>query len=216
MSGKGGGDDERAKSEKQFGKEAYKKKDFDRAISHFLEAARSNPRDVGYPYLIAKVKFHQKKYDECIEYCKNAVRVGKEYKGDVKIVAKAYVRQGRAKIAMGKLDEGKKDIEKAIDFLSRIAHVKFEKKHLDECLKFCERAIKIGKEHGVNFGTMEKVLKLELSVSILTDSEDTLQNTCDTPTGGQRAAPAPSTERRWGERPASQHHGVSTAPAPTR
>ena len=45
-------------------------------------------------------------------------------KGDVKIVANAYVLEGRAKIELGDSDEGQEDIEKAVTFLTKIANVK--------------------------------------------------------------------------------------------
>ena len=87
-------------------------------------------------------------------------------KGDVKIVANAYVLEGRAKIELGDSDKGQEDIEKAVTFLTKIAEVKSEKDKLDESFKFCDRAIKIGKENVVNLDLMEKVLALKLKVSL--------------------------------------------------
>ena len=41
-------------------------------------------------------------------------------------------------------------------FLTKIANVKNANEKLDECSKFCERAIKIAKENVVNYELMEK------------------------------------------------------------
>ena len=145
---------EKAKAEEKQGKAAYKRKDYDAAIAHYTEAFALNPREVSYPHLIARVKFEQKEYEDCIEFCKRAVKVGKENKGDVKVVAKAYVLQGRARIETGEPDRGKADIEKAATFLIRIANVKYENKKYEESLKFCQRALNIGMENEVTLGLM--------------------------------------------------------------
>ena len=122
------------------------------------------PQDLEPPYRIAKAKFEQKKYKECIELCDTAVKVGKKNKGDVKIVANAYVLEGKAKIELGEEDRGQEDIEKAVAFLTKIANVKSEKDKLDECSKFCERVINIGKENVVNLDLMVKVIEMKFGL----------------------------------------------------
>ena len=76
------------------------------------------PQDLEPPYRIAKAKFEQKKYHECIEFCETAIKVGKKNKGDVKVVANAYVLEGKAKVELGEEDKGQEDIEKAVAFLT--------------------------------------------------------------------------------------------------
>ena len=69
-------DPEKAEAEKQRGNRAFKKKDFDTAISHYEEALHLNPLDLEPPYRIAKAKFEQKIYHDCIYFCETAVKVG--------------------------------------------------------------------------------------------------------------------------------------------
>ena len=159
--------EEKPKTAETLGKDAYKRKEYDAAIDHYKEAIRVNPREVAYPHLVAKVKFDQKEYGECIEYCRKAIKVGKENKGDVNVVAKAYVLRGRARIEAGEPDRGREDIEKAVTFLYKIANVKFENSILDvndkniQCIKFCDRAVKIAKENVVDLDLMRSVLLLK-------------------------------------------------------
>ena len=86
-------------------------------------------------------------------------------------MAKSYVLKGKARIEMGEFDKGKKDIEKAVDFLLRIAHIKYEKIKFDDCYKFCERAVKIGKENVVKFHLISKVQKLKLDLNYDIETE---------------------------------------------
>jgi len=156
----------RAATEKQRGSRAYKKGEYEAAVLHYEEAFHLDPSDLEPPYRIARAKFEQKVFHECIYHCETAVKVGKMNKGDVKIVANAYVLGGRAKIELGDSDKGREDIEKAVTFLAKIADVKSANDKLDECSKFCERAIKIGKENIVNYEVMEKVLEIKFGLNI--------------------------------------------------
>ena len=54
---------------------------------------------------MAAVLFEQKKYDECIVKCKEAIEIGRAARADYKIVAKSFARIGNAYKAMGKVDE---------------------------------------------------------------------------------------------------------------
>ena len=152
----------KAKTEEKLGKDAFKRKEFDMAMNHYKEAIRLNPREVAYRHHIAKLKFEQKKYGECIKYCRRTVKVGKENKGDVKVVAKAYILRGRARIEIGEPDRGKADIEKAVTFFYKIANVKYENHKIRECLKFCDRAINISNEDVIDFDLINSVLLLKL------------------------------------------------------
>ena len=163
-------------NEKQQGYKAYKRKDFDAAISHFENAMKLNAQNLEFPYRIAMSKFKQKKYDDCIEFCGKAVKVGKRNKGDVKVVAKAYVLEGNARIEAGEADRGREAIEKAVTFLTSIAKVKDAKGELDECSKFIERAIQVGKENVVNVFAMEKVMELKAGLNLRYCNADPKKN----------------------------------------
>ena len=69
----------------------------------------------------------QKNYDDCIEICSKAIKVGKENKGSVKLVAASMVLRGQALKEQGKMDKALADVEKADKFLTSIALVKLEK-----------------------------------------------------------------------------------------
>ena len=152
-----------AETEKQQGDEAYKRKDFDTAIFHYEKGINLNPQDPEFPYCIAKSKFEQKKYSDCIEFCAIAVEVGKKNEFGVLFVANAYVLEGNAKIELGEVDKGRKAMEKAVSFLTWEANVRDinDNNQLAECYKFCDAAIKIGKEHEVDVFLMEKVMHLK-------------------------------------------------------
>jgi len=109
------GDSEKAAlAEKQLGNDAYKKKDFDTAIAHYSKAVELNPNEMTFLSNIAAVKFEQKKYAECVEFCAKAVDVGRENRADFKMVAKALGRQGNAHRRLGELDKAKVAFEKAL------------------------------------------------------------------------------------------------------
>jgi len=60
------------------------------------------------------VLFEQKKYDECIVKCKEAIEIGRAARADYKIVAKSFARIGNAYKAMGKVDEAIKSYEDSL------------------------------------------------------------------------------------------------------
>ena len=130
----------KAQKEKNHGQKAFKKKDYEKAGGHYQKAIELNPREVSYLYLLAEVKYQQKKYEECKDICSRAIKIGKENKGSVKRVASSYILRGMAKEEEGELDEAKADVEKAKRFLSSIAMVKLEKGQYFEALDFSVEA----------------------------------------------------------------------------
>ncbi|KAI9433302.1 chaperone [Lactarius indigo] len=69
-----------AEAEKKLGAEAYKKRDFATAITHFNKAWET----------------WQGEYDQSIETCQKAVDEGRDLRADYKLIAKAYGRIGSA------------------------------------------------------------------------------------------------------------------------
>ena len=49
------------------------------------QAVELNPKEMTFLSNIAAVKFEQKKYAECVEYCVRAVDVGRENRADFKV-----------------------------------------------------------------------------------------------------------------------------------
>lgn len=85
-----------ARKEKEQGNEAYKKKDFEKALQHYNKAVKLDPTDMTYLTNIAAVYFEQKEYKKCIEQCEKAIEVGRENRADFKLIAKAFSRIGNA------------------------------------------------------------------------------------------------------------------------
>ena len=139
--------EDKALQEKNLGQEAHKRKDYEVAISHYSNAMKLNPKEMSFIYHLAKIHLEQKKYPECIRLSTKAIKVGKEQKANVKMVAKAMAMRGRAHRELGERDKYEEDVEKAVKFLSTIAQVKFAKEQWQECMDFSMKAYKIGKDN---------------------------------------------------------------------
>lgn len=103
-----------ALNEKKLGNEAYKKKEFQTAISHYEKAISLNATELTFHSNLAAVYFEMKDFEKCVASCEKAVEVGRENRADFKLVAKAMSRMGGAYRKMGKLTEAKAILEKAL------------------------------------------------------------------------------------------------------
>jgi len=103
-----------ADAHKAKGNDAYKAKKFDEAVTHYEAAIAALPDEMTYYNNMAAVLFEQKKYDECIAKCKEAIEVGRSARADYKVVAKSFARIGNAYKAMGKFDEAIKSYEDSL------------------------------------------------------------------------------------------------------
>merc|ERR1719316_798567 len=63
---------------------------------------------------MAAVLFEQKKFDDCITKCKEAIEVGRSMRADYKVVAKSFARIGNAYKAQDKLEEAKRAYEDSL------------------------------------------------------------------------------------------------------
>lgn len=86
-----------AKQQKELGNDAYKKKNFEKALEHYNKALSLDPIDITYYNNIAAVYFEQKEYEKCIEQCEKGIEVGRENRADFKLIAKAFTRIGNEK-----------------------------------------------------------------------------------------------------------------------
>lgn len=129
---------EDAMNEKQLGNKAYQKKDFQTAISHYEKAIQLDATELTFHSNLAAVYFEMKEYEKCVASCEKAVEVGRENRADFKLVAKAMSRMGSAYRKLGKLNEAKSILEKALT-----EHRTPEAK---QALSEVEKAIKIEKE----------------------------------------------------------------------
>lgn len=103
-----------ARKEKELGNEAYKKKDFATALSHYNAAVQQDPTDITFHNNIAAVYFEQKEFQKCIVECEKAVEVGRENRADYKLIAKAFTRIGNAYRKMEDYKSAKTYFEKSL------------------------------------------------------------------------------------------------------
>ena len=132
----------KADRERKLGRRAFKKDDYNKAGTHFQKAINLNPNEIANHYHLAKTMCEQKKYEECVEICSNAIKVGKKNKGSVKLVAASMVLKGQAMKEQEDMDGAFAHVEKAYQFLSSIAHVKLEKGKYFEAFDFIYEAFK--------------------------------------------------------------------------
>lgn len=123
---------------KQQGNEAYKKKDFATALTHYGNAIELDPNEITYYLNTAAVHFEMKNYTECISTCNKAIDVGRENRADFKLIAKALARMGNAYDKSGDLKNAKMAYEKALtehrtpDYRSRLSDVEVALKKAEE------------------------------------------------------------------------------------
>ncbi|RKF53208.1 Heat shock protein sti1-like protein [Erysiphe neolycopersici] len=95
-----------ADKEKELGTQAYKKRNFDEAISHYNKAWELH-KDIVYLNNLGAAYFEMGDFEKCIETCTKAIEEGREIYADFKMIAKSYARIGLAY-------EKKDDLESAI------------------------------------------------------------------------------------------------------
>lgn len=103
-----------AMKEKELGNAAYKKKEFEAALSHYNKAIELDPTDMTFLINKAAVFFEQQNYQECIATCEKAVEVGRENRADFKLIAKAFTRTGNAHKALKDYYKAKTFYEKSL------------------------------------------------------------------------------------------------------
>lgn len=89
-------DQKAAQAEKAKGNEAYKKRDFPTAHSHYDKAIELDPKNVVYYTNKTAVLFEEQRYEECIELCNKAIDIGRENRADYSLIAKPIARIGNA------------------------------------------------------------------------------------------------------------------------
>lgn len=103
-----------ARDEKDLGNEAYKKKDFATALTHYNNAVTNDPTDITFYNNIAAVYYEQKEFKQCIEQCEKAIEIGRENRADFKLIAKAFTRIGNSYKKLGDWYSAKTYYEKSM------------------------------------------------------------------------------------------------------
>ena len=119
---------EKADAIKAEGTVFYKQKEFEKAIEKYETASKMCPTDMTYMLNIAACYLEQKKFDECISLCKDAVEVGRENYNDFKLIAKAFER-----IAMAYKKQ--KDYTRALEWMEKANLESSNDKRADKLLQ---------------------------------------------------------------------------------
>jgi stress-induced-phosphoprotein 1 len=102
-----------AEQEKKLGTDAYKKRSFDEAISHYSKAWELH-KDITYLNNLGAAYFEKGEYDEAIKTCEKAVEDGREIYADFKMIAKSYARIGSAYEKKGDLTNAIANFQKSL------------------------------------------------------------------------------------------------------
>jgi len=105
---------EESDKEKTLGNTAYKKKDFETALSHYEKAYEIDDTNIAVLTNKAAVLYEMGNYDEAIKVCENAVDHGREVRADFKLIARAFHRIGNAYHKKGDLDNAIKYYNKSL------------------------------------------------------------------------------------------------------
>lgn len=127
-----------AAREKALGNDAYKKKDFAKALEHYNKAIASDPTDITFYNNVAAVYFEQKEYEKCIDECKKAIDIGRENRADFKLIAKSFSRIGNAYRKMGDLYNAKTFYEKSMSE-HRTPEIRLTLSEIEKIIKEQER-----------------------------------------------------------------------------
>jgi len=93
-----------ALAEKEKGTTAYKKRDFEAALSHYTRAMELDPDEMLFIMNRAAAHLEKGDYAACIQDGEKAVEVGRAHRADFKQIARAYARIGNAYAKQEKWD----------------------------------------------------------------------------------------------------------------
>ncbi|ORZ18703.1 hypothetical protein BCR42DRAFT_231444 [Absidia repens] len=79
---------QQALQEKDLGNQAYKKREFESALTHYDKAWELDNTNITFLTNKAAVLFEQENYQECIKVCEDAVEKGRDLRADYKLIAR--------------------------------------------------------------------------------------------------------------------------------
>jgi len=101
-------DTEKAQDFKAQGNEFFKKKEYLKAIEFYTKAIELNPIDPSYYANRAACYLGLKKFNKCIQDCDETINIDPNF-------TKAWMRKGRSCFNLGRTEEAKRFLEKAIE-----------------------------------------------------------------------------------------------------
>ena len=125
---------------KQHGNDAYKEKDYATALKNYERAIEIEPNEITYYNNMAAVYFQMENFEECINFCQQACKIGEENGAQSKFIFKGLERMGRAHEEMGNLEMAKSAFEKSKIFLEKAKNENAISGH-EKCLSEIESAI---------------------------------------------------------------------------
>jgi stress-induced-phosphoprotein 1 len=85
-----------AVAEKEKGTAAYKKRDFETALSHYTRAMELDPDEMTYVLNRAAAQLEKGDFAACVQDGEKAIEIGRAHRADFKQIARAYARIGNA------------------------------------------------------------------------------------------------------------------------
>lgn len=155
-------DQKAARQKKEEGNELYKAKQFEEALAKYDEAIALDPTNMTFLSNKAAVYMTQKKYDECIKTCKEAVQLGKDnfapYEERNKALtraARAYQKKGDLAMAIEMCQEAQlESFDKATQRLLKT--LELEKKKADAAAYHDDEKAEEAKQRGNDFFRAQK------------------------------------------------------------
>jgi len=127
-----------AEATKAKGTAAYKKKDFETALTFYRKAFELDSSNMVYLLNVGAVLIEMKQYEECVKECTRAVEVGQDNRADYKHIAKAFARIAKAYYLQGDHAQSIRFYDRALANDRSQVFLK-EKKKVEKELKEAER-----------------------------------------------------------------------------
>ena len=124
---------------KQLGNDAFRKKDYAKALKNYGKAIELEPNEIIYYNNTALTYFEMKNFDECVKFCQQACEIGKKNRAELKFIFKGFKRMGLAYEEMGNQKMAKLVFEEAKVFLEKAQQE--DTSNYEKCLSEIELAV---------------------------------------------------------------------------
>ena len=145
-----------AKRFNERGNEAFKCKQFSRALENYVKAVEKDPNKMASHLNCAETHLKLKNFVESIKCYEKAISVGKKTQEDSKVIAGCFAKLGnvyRVSAMKKEFTKALKNYAKAIEmdpneitYYLKCGEIHFEVKDFLESIKFYEKVINVGQE----------------------------------------------------------------------